>query len=100
MLVLYGSQTGCAQEVAERIAWEGKRRLFRVRLAGAPHGHASAPVGAPRSAHARMRAPRASGKTWYPWPGPPRRTLLGAPCLWVLWVRRSARAGVLAVTHA
>jgi len=34
LLVLYGSQTGCAQEVAERIAWEGKRRLFRVRLAG------------------------------------------------------------------
>jgi len=34
LLVLYGSQTGCAQEVAERIAWEGKRRLFRVRLSG------------------------------------------------------------------
>ena len=34
LLVLYGSQTGCAQEVAERIAWEGKRRHFRVRVAG------------------------------------------------------------------
>ena len=34
LLVLFGSQTGCAQEVAERIAWEGKRRHFRVRLAG------------------------------------------------------------------
>lgn len=34
MLILYGSQTGCAQEVAERIAWEGKRLCFRVRLAG------------------------------------------------------------------
>lgn len=34
LLVLYGSQTGCAQEVAERIAWEGKRRFFCVRLAG------------------------------------------------------------------
>lgn len=30
LVVLYGSQTGCAQETAERIAREAKRRHFRV----------------------------------------------------------------------
>ena len=34
LLILYGSQTGCAQEVAERIGWEGRRRHFNVRVAG------------------------------------------------------------------
>ncbi|KAI9091819.1 hypothetical protein DFS34DRAFT_681162 [Phlyctochytrium arcticum] len=33
LLVLYGSETGTAQEVAERVAREGRRRLFRVRVA-------------------------------------------------------------------
>lgn len=32
LLVLYGSQTGTAEEVAERIGREGKRRHFRVRV--------------------------------------------------------------------
>lgn len=86
MLVLYGSQTGCAQEVAERIAWEGKRRLFRVRLAGAPHGQESAPAGSPGAAraHPPVHARRASGPT----------AMHVAGCsLCVLWVRRSAAAG-------
>lgn len=32
LLVLYGSQTGTAQDVAERVGREGKRRRFRVRV--------------------------------------------------------------------
>ena len=32
LLVLYGSQTGTAQDVAERIGREGKRRYFTVRV--------------------------------------------------------------------
>ena len=31
-LVLYGSQTGTAQDVAERIGREGKRRHFRIKV--------------------------------------------------------------------
>lgn len=31
LLVLYGSQTGTAQDTAERVAREGKRRRYRVR---------------------------------------------------------------------
>ena len=31
LLVLYGSQTGNAQDVAERIASEGKHRMYRAR---------------------------------------------------------------------
>jgi sulfite reductase alpha subunit-like flavoprotein len=34
LLVLYGTQTGCAQEVAERIVREGKRRHFKTRVCG------------------------------------------------------------------
>ena len=33
LLVLYGSQTGCAQDVAERIGREAQRRLYRPRVA-------------------------------------------------------------------
>ncbi len=32
LLVLYGSQTGTAQDTAERVGREGKRRRFRVRV--------------------------------------------------------------------
>lgn len=32
LLVLYGSQTGTAQDTAERIGREGKRRHFRTRV--------------------------------------------------------------------
>ena len=32
LLVLYGSQTGTAQDAAERVGREGKRRLFRTRV--------------------------------------------------------------------
>lgn len=32
MVVLYGSQTGCAKEVAERIGREAKARAFKVRV--------------------------------------------------------------------
>ena len=32
LLVLYGSQTGTAQDVAERVGREGKRRHFRMRV--------------------------------------------------------------------
>ncbi|KAL0073885.1 hypothetical protein F4703DRAFT_1894680 [Phycomyces blakesleeanus] len=32
LLVLYGSETGCAQDVAETIARQGKRRHFRTRV--------------------------------------------------------------------
>ena len=32
LLVLYGSQTGTAQDAAERVGREGKRRHFRVRV--------------------------------------------------------------------
>ena len=32
LLVLYGSQTGTAQDVAERIGREGRRRHFRVKV--------------------------------------------------------------------
>jgi sulfite reductase alpha subunit-like flavoprotein len=32
LTILYGSQTGCAEEVAERIAREAKRRLFTTTL--------------------------------------------------------------------
>ena len=32
LVILYGSQTGCSQEVAERIAREGRRRLLRVEV--------------------------------------------------------------------
>ena len=32
LLVLYGSQTGTAQDAAERVGREGKRRRFRVRI--------------------------------------------------------------------
>lgn len=32
VLVLYGSQTGTAQDTAERVGREGKRRRFRVRV--------------------------------------------------------------------
>ncbi|KAJ8331849.1 NAPDH-dependent diflavin reductase [Batrachochytrium dendrobatidis] len=32
LLVLYGSQTGCAHETAERIAREGRRRYFNVQV--------------------------------------------------------------------
>lgn len=32
LLVLYGSQTGTAQDAAERLGREGKRRHFRVRV--------------------------------------------------------------------
>ena len=32
LLVLYGSQTGTAQDVAERVGRDGKRRRFRVRV--------------------------------------------------------------------
>lgn len=34
LLVLYGTQTGCAQEVAERIGREAKRRHFKTRVIG------------------------------------------------------------------
>ena len=32
LLILYGSQTGCAQDAAERTAREARRRHFRVRI--------------------------------------------------------------------
>ena len=32
LLVLYGSQTGTAQDTAERVGREGKRRRFRTRV--------------------------------------------------------------------
>lgn len=32
LLVLYGSQTGTAQDTAERVGREGKRKHFRVRV--------------------------------------------------------------------
>ncbi|CAG8570839.1 14662_t:CDS:10 [Cetraspora pellucida] len=32
LLILYGSQTGCAQDVAERISRQARRRHFKVRL--------------------------------------------------------------------
>ena len=32
LLILYGSQTGSAQDVAERIGRDGKRRHYRVRV--------------------------------------------------------------------
>lgn len=32
MLILYGSQTGCAQDVAERMSRQARRRHFAVRL--------------------------------------------------------------------
>ncbi|RIA87746.1 hypothetical protein C1645_713689 [Glomus cerebriforme] len=32
MLILYGSQTGCAQDVAERMSRQAKRRHFKTRL--------------------------------------------------------------------
>lgn len=32
LLVLYGSQTGTAQDVAERIGRDGKRRHFAVKV--------------------------------------------------------------------
>lgn len=32
LLILYGTQTGCAQEVAERIGREGKYRHFKTRV--------------------------------------------------------------------
>lgn len=32
LLVLYGSQTGTAQDVAERVGRDGRRRHFRVRV--------------------------------------------------------------------
>lgn len=32
LLVLYGSQTGTAQDVAERVGRDGKRRHFRMRV--------------------------------------------------------------------
>ncbi|CAG8457692.1 10979_t:CDS:10 [Ambispora gerdemannii] len=32
ILILFGSQTGCAQDVAERIGREAKRRLFKIRV--------------------------------------------------------------------
>lgn len=32
LLVLYGSQTGTAQDVAERVGREGRRRHFRMRV--------------------------------------------------------------------
>ncbi len=32
LLILYGTQTGTAQEVAEQIAREGKRRHFKTRV--------------------------------------------------------------------
>lgn len=32
VVILYGSQTGTAQEVAERLYWTAKRRHFRPQL--------------------------------------------------------------------
>ncbi|RUS29978.1 hypothetical protein BC938DRAFT_479992 [Jimgerdemannia flammicorona] len=32
LVILYGSQTGCAQDVAERIGREARRRHFRARV--------------------------------------------------------------------
>jgi sulfite reductase alpha subunit-like flavoprotein len=32
LLILYGTQTGTAQEVAEQIAREGKQRHFKTRV--------------------------------------------------------------------
>ncbi|CAG8784006.1 7250_t:CDS:2, partial [Acaulospora morrowiae] len=32
LLILYGSQTGCAQDVAERIERQARRRLFKTRI--------------------------------------------------------------------
>lgn len=32
MLVLYGSQTGTAQDIAERVGREGRRRHFRTQV--------------------------------------------------------------------
>lgn len=32
LLVLYGSETGCAEDVAERIGRQARRRRFRVRV--------------------------------------------------------------------
>lgn len=32
LTILYGTQTGCAKEVAERIGREGKRRHFRTKV--------------------------------------------------------------------
>ena len=32
LLILYGSQTGTAQDLAERIGRDAKRRLYRVRV--------------------------------------------------------------------
>ncbi len=32
ILILYGTQTGCAHEVADQIAREGKRRHFTTRV--------------------------------------------------------------------
>ncbi len=32
LLILFGSQTGTAQDIAERIGRDAKRRLYRVRV--------------------------------------------------------------------
>lgn len=32
LIILYGSQTGCAQDVAERIGREARRRHFRAKV--------------------------------------------------------------------
>ena len=32
LLILYGSETGCAEDVAERIGRQARRRRFRVRV--------------------------------------------------------------------
>ncbi len=32
ILILYGSQTGCAQDVAERMSRQAKRRRFKTRI--------------------------------------------------------------------
>ena len=32
LLILYGSQTGCAQDVAERMLRQAKRRHFKTRI--------------------------------------------------------------------
>lgn len=32
LTILYGSQTGCSQEVAERVEREAKRRMFDTKI--------------------------------------------------------------------
>lgn len=44
LLVLYGSQTGTAQDTAERVGREGKRRHFRMRVMAMDDYHTVSPM--------------------------------------------------------